>query len=89
MYDPRVKVKRTYQLSRETVEAVRELVGEKHAAVSQDALVEAALRDYIRRRRDAEDAEAWAMAAGDPDLTGEAQNMEVEFRSADRETWPV
>lgn len=83
-----MKVKRTYQLSRHTVAAVRELVVEKHVAASQDALVEAALEEYIRRRRDAEDARIWAQAASDSDLAAEAEQFEAEFRSADRETWP-
>lgn len=83
-----MKVKRTYQLSADTVNAVRELVQRKHAAGSQDALVEAALRDYIRRLREAEEAEVWA-AASDPGLAGEGQLFEAEFRTADRESWPA
>jgi hypothetical protein len=88
-YNRHVKVKRTYQLSREIVQAVRDLVQRRHLAPSQDALVETALREFVRRQRDAEEAEIWAAAASDPELAGEASRFEQEFGASDRQTWPA
>jgi hypothetical protein len=83
-----IRVKRTYNLSEGTVEKVRELVEKGHVAPSQDALVEMALTDFIRALQDAEEARLWSAAASDPALSAEAALMEVEFGTADLETWP-
>jgi hypothetical protein len=83
-----MKVKRTYNLSAETVSAVRELVERDHVAPSQDALVEMALRDFLLTVQHAEEACLFAQAAVDPELTAESALLEAEFKTADRETWP-
>lgn len=83
-----VRVKRTYNLSSEIVRKVKDLVEEGHLAPSQDALVEMALEDFFRARRDAEEAQIWAAAARDPELAEEAAELEAEFRTAEGETWP-
>lgn len=46
------------------------------------------MREHTGWRQDADDAEIWTRAASDPQLMREAQDLEAEFRSADRETWP-
>jgi hypothetical protein len=58
-----MKIKRTYNLSSDTVAAVKRLVEEEHRAPSQDALVEQAIREYARLLQDAADAALWAQAA--------------------------
>jgi len=88
VYNPGVRTKRTYNLSERTVQTVRELVEKHHVAASQDALVEIALRDFFRARRDAEEARVWAAAANDPELKAEVALFEAEFKTADQETWP-
>ncbi|MFZ0216384.1 MAG: hypothetical protein WAM30_10665 [Candidatus Dormiibacterota bacterium] len=83
-----MKVKRTYQLSSDTVEAVRKLVQQEHAAPSQDALVETALQEYIQRRRYQDESAVWAVAANDPSFREEVAQLEEEFQTADRAIWP-
>jgi hypothetical protein len=83
-----MKVKRTYNLSEETVNTVRELVERHHVAPSQDALVELALTDFILALRHAREAELFAQAAADPELAAEAALLAAEVAAADRETWP-
>lgn len=83
-----MKLKRTYNLSPDTVAAVRELVEERHIASSQDALVEMALTDFFLSLQHADEARRFASAAADPDLARERSLLDREFRTADRETWP-
>lgn len=83
-----MKVKRTYNLSPETVSAVRDLVERQHVAPSQDALVEMALMDFFMAIRHAQEAALFAQAAADPELAAESALLDAEFAGADRETWP-
>jgi hypothetical protein len=83
-----IRVKRTYNLSAETVKKIRDLVEKRQVAPSQDALVEMALRDFFRALQDAEEARLWSAAASDPDLLAETALLEAEFKTADLETWP-
>ena len=83
------RVKRTYNLEAATVRRVREMAERYGVAASQDAVVELAVDELERRLRDEREAAAWEEAATDPGFQGEADELEVAYRSADRETWPA
>ena len=82
------RVKRTYNLSADTVQRVREMAEQYRVAASQDAVIELAVDELERRLRDAEEAAAWERAASDPAFAAEAGDLEAAYRTADRETWP-
>lgn len=82
-----LKTKRTYNLSRRTIETVQTLA-ERRIAPTQDALVELAVDELARHVREADEADAWAAAAADPEFAAEAAELEAAYRSADAETWP-
>ncbi len=82
-----MRTKRTYYISEEAVRAVRELAS-AGLARSQDAVVEMAITELARRRRDAVEAEQWEQAANDPVYRAEAAQVEREFAAADAEAWP-
>lgn len=82
-----LKTKRTYNLSRRTIETVQTLA-ERRIAPTQDALVELAVDELARHVREADEADAWAAAAADPEFAAEAEELEAAYRSADGETWP-
>ena len=82
-----LKTKRTYNLSRRTIETVQTLA-ERHLAPTQDALVELAVDELARHVREADEAYAWAEAAADPEFAAEAADLEAAYRAADAETWP-
>ncbi len=84
---PADRVKRTYNLPAPAVSAVRELA-DRRIAPSQDAVVEMAINELVRRVREADEEEAWSRAADDPLFTGELARLDTEFGSADAETWP-
>jgi hypothetical protein len=69
------------------VATVRRLVEEKHAAPSQDALVEAAIRHYERQLQDAEDAERWASATQDAEFQAELVDLWAAYAPEDRDAW--
>lgn len=83
------KEKRTYNLTADTVRAVRELADEYHAAPTQDAVVELAVSELARRLRDEAESATWEAAAADGVFTAEAQQIEDAYRGADPETWPA
>jgi hypothetical protein len=83
-----MRVKRTYKLSTEAVETVRQLAEGKAVAATQDGVVEVAIRELARRVRDAGDAEQWARAAADPHFVAETEQIADEFASDDRAAWP-
>jgi hypothetical protein len=82
-----LKTKRTYNLSRRTIETVQALA-ERKVAPTQDALVELAVDELARHVRAADEADAWAAAAADPEFAAQAEELEVAYRAADAETWP-
>jgi hypothetical protein len=82
-----LKTKRTYNLSRRTIETVQTLA-ERRIAPTQDALVELAVDELARHVREADEADAWAAAAADPEFVAEAEDLEAAYRTADAETWP-
>jgi hypothetical protein len=83
-----LKTKRTYNLSRRTIETVQALA-ERKVAPTQDALVELAVDELARHVREADEAAARAAAAGDPDFLAEAAELEALYGDADPATWPV
>lgn len=82
-----LKTKRTYNLSRRTIETVQALA-ERKVAPTQDALVELAVDELARHVRDADEADAWTGAAADPEFVAEAADLDAAYRTADDETWP-
>jgi hypothetical protein len=83
-----LKTKRTYNLSRRTIETVQTLVADRQVAPTQDALVELAVDELARHVREADEGDAWAEAAADPEFAAEAADLEAAYRAADAETWP-
>ena len=83
------RVKRTYNLAPATVRRVREMSERYRLAPSQDAVIELAVDELERRVREADETEAWAAAASDPEFRAETDEMETAYRAADRETWPA
>lgn len=83
-----LKTKRTYNLSRRTIETVKSLVTQHRVAPTQDALVELAVDELARHIREADEAEAWTAAANDREFTAEFAELEAAYQTADAETWP-
>jgi hypothetical protein len=83
-----LKTKRTYNLSRRTIETVQTLVADRQVAPTQDALVELAVDELARHVREADEADAWAAAAADPEFAAESEDLQTAYRTADAETWP-
>ena len=79
------RVKRTYNLSAETVRHVRELASDYGAAETQDAVVELAVDRLYREQLEKEEAERWAAAAQDPDFRREMQALREAWRD---DEWP-
>ncbi len=82
-----LKRKRTYNLSRRTIETVQALA-ERKVAPTQDALVELAVEELARHVQETDEADAWAAAAADPEFIVEAEELEAAYQTADAETWP-
>ena len=83
------RIKRTYNLSPETLKTVREMAGRYEAAPSQDAVIELAVDELARRLRESREADVWAAAGNDPEFMAEREALARAYRSADRETWPA
>jgi len=79
------RTKRTYSLRPETVTRVRELAARYGS--SQDAVVDRAVEEFERGRRDEDEARAWARAAEDPDFRRESAEIAATFDDPDR--WPA
>jgi hypothetical protein len=82
------KVKRTYNLSEQTVRSVRDLSQRYGVAPTQDAVVEVAVQELERQLRYVHEARAWEGASSDPEFQAEVGDLEGAYRSADEETWP-
>ncbi len=89
MRDMGTRMKRTYNLAPMTVHRVREMAERYGVASSQDAVIELAVDELERRIREQREADAWDQAAADPQFQSEVDEVEVAYRSADRETWPA
>lgn len=84
------RVKRTYNLTPSTVRRVREMAERYGVAPSQDGVIELAVDELDRRLRDEQEAGIWERAAADdPAFRAEADELETQYRTADRETWPA
>lgn len=71
-----------------TIETVQTLVADRGVAPTQDALGELAIDELARHVREADEGDAWAAAAADPEFAAEAAEIEAAYRTADAETWP-
>jgi hypothetical protein len=80
------RLKRTYNLSEETVRRVRELAGKYGTAGTQDAVVEMAVDLLFAEVRDREEASLWAASIQDPGFRSEMAGLASEF--GDEQTWP-
>jgi hypothetical protein len=81
------RVKRTYNLPERTVRLVRDLSAVHGLAETQDGVVELAVEELARHLREAQEAEAWAAAAADPEFTAEGRSIEREVTPAERDSW--
>ena len=79
------RTKRTYSLRPETVTRVRELAARYGS--SQDAVVDRAVEEFERGRRDEDEAQAWSRAAEDPDFRRESDEIAATYDHPDR--WPA
>ena len=79
------RTKRTYALKPETVGRVRELAARYGS--SQDAIVDRAVEELDRGRRDDDEARDWAQAAQDPEFIAEAAEIAAALDAPDR--WPA
>lgn len=82
-----MKIKRTYNISPESVATVKRLVDEERIAPTQDAVVEQAIQELARRLRDAGDARLWGSAARDPEFVAEARDIDAFFAEDDVRAW--
>jgi hypothetical protein len=80
------RIKRTYNLSEDTVRRVRELAADYRVAESQDGVVELAVDRLYRQRREAEEAAQWAAAAADPEFGREVATIRQVID--DEISWP-
>ena len=80
------RVKRTYNLSAETVRRVRELASDYSVADSQDRVVELAIDRLYGEQRDQEEAARWTAASTDPDFRTEIASIRVVVD--DQDAWP-
>jgi hypothetical protein len=80
-------MKRTYNISPESIATVKSLVEEHHLARSQDELVEHAISELARRVRDADEEALWSMAAKDPEFQEEAKDLDMLFAEDDAAAW--
>lgn len=80
-------MKRTYNLSPDTVLTVKRLVEDRQVAPTQDALVEEAITEMARRIRDADDTISWEQAASDPAFRDESAELDRAFRSEEHAAW--
>jgi predicted kinase len=83
------RVKRTYNLAPSTVRRVREMAERYRVAPSQDGVIELAVDELERRLRDQSEAAMWERAADDPAFRAETDELETQYHTADRETWPA
>ena len=80
-------IKRTYNLSPETVATVKRLADVEHVAATQDAVVEYAIAEISRQLRDAQDAQCWSAARADDQLQQEVRQIDADLPAADLTRW--
>jgi predicted transcriptional regulator len=74
-----VTIKRTYKLSRETVERVRELAERSGIARTQDGIVDAAVERLYLEVRAEQEADLWATAREDQEFRAEMSAIARDF----------
>ena len=82
-----MRIKRTYNLSPETVATVKRLVEVEHIAATQDALVERAVAELGRMVRDMQEAQLWGHAAQDALLQRELLEIDDDLPADDLAKW--
>lgn len=80
------RVKRTYNVSPETLRRVRELADDYGIAKSQDAVVELAVERLYVQMQDLEEANRWAQAAEDQDFRAEMSALASDMDKG--QSWP-
>ncbi len=80
------RIKRTYNLSPESIEQVRRLVREAGLADSQDGIVELAIERLYREVRDRDEASSWLRAAHDEAFQSEVREIDAAYGTS--EGWP-
>ena len=80
------RMKRTYNLSPETLRRVRELSAEYGVAKSQDAVVELAVERLHAQIREMDEEKRWARAAEDPEFNAERAALVADLDRG--EEWP-
>ena len=69
------RVKRTYNLTADTLRRVRELAARYSVADTQDGVVELAIQQLYDQKRAEQEAASWAEAASDPEFQGEMERI--------------
>jgi hypothetical protein len=82
-----MRVKRTYNLSPDTIATVKRLVEVDHVAATQDALVEHAIEELDRIIRDAHEARLWSEMARDAEFQAELVQIDRALPSDDPARW--
>lgn len=82
-----MRIKRTYNLSPETIATVKRLVEVEHLESTQDALVERAIAELNRLVRDAHDARLWSEAAEDEAFRTELRQIDEDLPPDDLAKW--
>ncbi len=82
------KVKRTYELSAETVRWIKETALTGSLGRSQNDVVELAVHELRRSVREEERRRRWAAVASDAASSAALQSLDTAYATADSETWP-
>ena len=77
------RTKRTYNLSRTTVQRVRELAERYGPEDTQDGIVEVAIERLYNEMRANEESALWESARTDPDFTAEMRAIGRDFASVE------
>lgn len=81
------RLKRTYNLSEDTVRTIKMLVRDRGVAVTQDSLIEEAVAQLARMVRDRDEAALWERAGKDSAFRRESDDLDRAFARDDREAW--
>ncbi len=82
-----MKIKRTYNLSADSIATVKRLAEEEHIASSQDAVVEQAIAELDRLVRESADARLWSQAVQDQEFQAEVRQITTELPADNLDRW--
>lgn len=82
-----MKIKRTYNLSANSIATVKRLAEEEHIASSQDAVVEQAIAELDRLVRESADARLWSQAVQDQEFQAEVRQITTELPADNLDRW--